>query len=112
MEFRAPRSSAKIVRIIKGTYKNYQDINNGLTEITNEHPILIKRPDGEIFFKQALYIDTTDMIYVNEKWTRVSSNKTIHETVNTYSIDVENEDVYIADGILCHNVENIEEKIQ
>ena len=51
------------------------------------------------------------MIYVNEKWTRVSSNKTIHETVNTYSIDVENEDVYIADGILCHNVENIEEKI-
>lgn len=112
MEFRAPKSSAKIVRIIKGTYKNYQDINNGLTKITNEHPILIKRPDGEIFFKQALYIDTTDMIYVNEKWTRVSSNKTIHETVNTYSIDVENEDVYIADGILCHNVENIEEKIQ
>ena len=112
MEFRAPKSSAKIVRIIKGTYKNYQDINNGLTKITNEHPILIKRPDGEIFFKQALYIDTTDMIYVNEKWTRVSSNKTIHETVNTYSIDVENEDVYIADGILCHNVEELEEKIQ
>ena len=105
MEFRAPRSSAKIVRVIKGTFKNYQDINGGLTKITSEHPILIKRPDGEIFFKQALYIDTTDMIYVNEKWTRVESNETIHETVNTYSIDVENEDVYIADGILCHNVE-------
>jgi len=112
MEFRAPKSSAKIVRIIKGTYKNYQDINNGLTKITNEHPILIKRPDGEIFFKQALYIDTTDMIYVNEKWTRVNSNETIHKTVNTYSIDVENEDVYIADGILCHNVEELEEKVQ
>lgn len=111
MEFKAPKSSAKIVRIIKGTYKNYQDINGGLTKITNEHPILIKRPNGEIFFKQALYIDTTDMIYVNEKWTRVISNETVHKTVKTYSIDVENEDVYIADGILCHNVENIEEKI-
>lgn len=109
MEFKAPKSSAKIVRIIKGTYKNYQDINGGLTKITNEHPILIKRPNGEIFFKQALYIDTTDMIYVNEKWTRVISNETIHKTVKTYSIDVENEDVYIADGILCHNIE--EEKI-
>ena len=108
-EFKAPRSSAKIVRVIKGTYTNYQDINNGLTKITNEHPILIKRPDGEILFKQALYIDTTDMIYVNEKWTRVISNETIHKTVKTYSIDVENEDVYIADGILCHNIE--EEKI-
>ena len=110
MEFKAPKSSAKIVRIIKGTYKNYQDINGGLTKITNEHPILIKRPTGEIFFKQALYIDTTDMIYVNEKWTRVISNETIHKTVKTYSIDVENEDVYIADGILCHNIE--EEKIE
>ena len=30
----------------------------------------------------------------------------------TQGFDVENEDVYIADGILCHNVENIEEKIQ
>ncbi len=109
MEFRAPKSSAKIVRIIKGTYKNYQDINDGLTKITNEHPILIKRPDGEIFFKQALYIDTTDMIYVNEKWTRVESNETVNKNVNTYSIDVENEDVYVADGILCHNIE--EEKI-
>ena len=111
MEFRAPKSSAKIVRIIKGTYNNYQDINGGLTKITNEHPILIKRTDGEIFFKQALFINTTDMIYVNEKWIRVESNETIHKTVNTYSIDVEDEDVYIADGILCHNVENIEEKI-
>ena len=108
-EFKAPRSSAKIVRVIKGTYTNYQDINSGLTKITSEHPILIKRPDGEILFKQALYIDTTDMIYVNEKWTRVISNETIHKTVKTYSIDVENEDVYIADGILCHNIE--EEKI-
>lgn len=111
MEFKAPKSSAKIVRIIKGTYKNYQDINGGLTKITNEHPILIKRPNGEIFFKQALYIDTTDMIYVNEKWTRVISNETVHKTVKTYSIDVENEDVYIADGILCHNVEEEEQKI-
>ena len=103
MEFKAPKSSAKLVKIIKGTYKNYQDINSGLTKITNEHPVLIKRPDGEIFFKQALYIDTTDMIYVNEKWTKVESNETIHETVNTYSINVEDEDVYVADGILCHN---------
>lgn len=112
MEFKAPKSSAKLVKIIKGTYKNYQDINSGLTKITNEHPVLIKRPDGEIFFKQALHIDTTDMIYVNEKWTKVESNETIHETVNTYSINVEDEDVYVADGILCHNVGELEYKIE
>ena len=97
-------SSVKVVNIRKGTHTSYRDINNGLTKITGEHPVLVKH-NNIIQFKQVSEISLGEFIYVNEKWTKVFSNEYVKKTSNTYSIDVEIDDVYIADGVLCHNLE-------
>lgn len=107
--FNKEKTSVKLTRIIKGTHTSYRNINNGLTKITGEHPVLTKKNDI-IEFKRAMDIEIGEFIYVNENWLIVNSNEYVKETVNTYSIDVEEEDVYIADGILCHNIE--EQKIE
>ena len=97
-------STVTVVNIVKGTHISYMDINKGLTKITSEHPVLVKH-NNIIQFKQAGKISLGEFIYVNEKWTKVFSNEYVKETSNTYSIDVEADDVYIADGVLCHNQE-------
>ena len=97
-------STVTVVNIVKGTHISYMDINKGLTKITSEHPVLVKH-NNIIQFKQAGKISLGEFIYVNEKWTKVFSNEYVKKTSNTYSIDVEADDVYIADGVLCHNQE-------
>jgi len=97
-------STVKVVNIKKGTHASYRDINKGLTKITGEHPVLVKH-NNIIQFKQVSEISLGEFIYVNEKWTKVFSNEYVKKTSNTYNIDVEIDDVYIADGVLCHNTE-------
>ena len=84
---------------------SYRNFNNGLTKVTSEHPILVKTTGDDILFKQAIDVLVGDSFYTASGWVEITSNELIRETVNTYSIDVEAEDVYMADGVLFHNVE-------
>ena len=104
-QFSASSSTATVTNVIAGQYTSYRNFNNGLTKVTSEHPILVKTTGDNILFKQAADVLVGDSFYTASGWVEITSNELISETVNTYSIDVETEDVYMADGILFHNQE-------
>jgi hypothetical protein len=109
-QFSASSSSATVTRVIAGQHTAYHNFNNGLTKVTGEHPILVKSAGNDISFKQAADVIVGDSFYTANGWVEVTNTEYVTETVNTYSIDVETEDVYMADGILFHNAE-LREKI-
>ena len=102
-QFSASSSTATVMNVIAGQHTSYRNFNNGLTKVTSEHPILVKTTGNDILFKQAIDVLVGDSFYTGSGWVEITSNELITETVNTYSIDVETEDVYMADGILFHN---------
>ena len=104
-QFSASSSSATVTRIIAGQHTAYHNFNNGLTKVTGEHPILVKSAGNDISFKQAVDVIVGDSFYTANGWVEVTNTEYVTENVNTYSIDVETEDVYMADGILFHNQE-------
>ena len=110
-QFSASSSTATVTAIIAGQHTAYHNFNNGLTKVTGEHPILVKTVGNDISFKQAVDVIVGDSFYTASGWIEVTSTEYVTETVNTYSIDVETEDVYMADGILFHNV-GTREKIE
>ena len=104
-QFSASSSSATVTRVIAGQHTAYHNFNNGLTKVTGEHPILVMNVGNDISFKQAADVIVGDSFYSANGWVKVTSTEYVTETVNTYSIDVETEDVYMADGILFHNTD-------
>lgn len=106
-QFSASSSTATVTGITAGQYTSYHNFNNDLTKVTGEHPILVKTTDNDIQFKHARDVIVGDSFYTASGWVAVTSNELVEETVNTYSIDVETEDVYMADGILFHNTEQM-----
>lgn len=109
-QFSASSSSATVTRVIAGQHTTYHNFNNGLTKVTGEHPILVMSAGNDISFKQAANVIVGDSFYTANGWVEVTNTEYVTETVNTYSIDVETEDVYMADGILFHNAE-LQQKI-
>ena len=110
-QFSASSSTATVTSVIAGQHTTYRNFNNGLTKVTGEHPILVKTTGNDILFKQAADVLVGDSFYTSSGWVEITSNEFIEETVNTYSIDVETEDVYMADGVLFHNAE-VQQKIE
>ena len=104
-QFSASSSTATVTSVVAGQHTSYRNFNNGLTKVTSEHPILVKTTGNDILFKQAIDVLVGDSFYTASGWVEITSNELIRETVNTYSIDVETEDVYMADGVLFHNSE-------
>ena len=95
-----------VIRSIKvDGYHKYHNINDGLLKITQEHPILIRTTDNRIMFKRAEHVSIGDsMLNENEEWVVVNSNELIEtELFTTWTLDVEDKDVYFANGISVHN---------
>ena len=86
-------------------YHKYHNINDGLLKITQEHPILIRTTDNRIMFKRAEHVSIGDyMLNESEEWIVVNSNELVEtEPFNTWTLDVEEKDVYFANGISVHN---------
>ena len=93
-------------------FDKYYDFNNGLLKITEEHPVLVKDTVGDIYFKQVRDIVNSDwLLNEDNEWVDITSIEliTVPERFTTYSFNVEEADVYFANGIIVHNVENLEE---
>jgi hypothetical protein len=93
-------------------FDKYYDFNNGLLKITEEHPVLVKDTVGDIYFKQVRDIVNSDwLLNEDNEWVDITSIELIAvpERFTTYSFNVEEADVYFANGIIVHNVENLEE---
>ncbi|MDC0008848.1 hypothetical protein OAE73_00645 [bacterium] len=95
-----------VIKSIKvDSYHKYHNINDGLLKITQEHPILIRTTDNRIMFKRAEHVSIGDhMLNESEEWIVVNSNELIEtEPFTTWTLDVEEKDVYFANGISVHN---------
>ena len=106
-QFSATQTTATVVNITSSSFGRYFNFNNGLTKVTEEHPVLVKDAGNNISFKQVIDVVIGDSFYINGAWVEITSKEAVEETITAYNIDVEADDVYLADGILWHNTENL-----
>ena len=104
-QWSASETTAEVKSITSSLWSKYVNINNGLTKVTSEHPVLILDSGNDIAFKAVRDVVVGDSLYVNGAWVAVTSLEEVNESITAYNIDVESADVYLADGILWHNVE-------
>jgi hypothetical protein len=102
----AVESTTTVTFVNEGTYNKYINFNNDLSKVTHEHPVLTKTADGSISFKKAGSVVNGDSFYINGAWTEVTNIEIVTPEVDfaTYSVGVEDQDIYIADGIVWHNI--------
>jgi hypothetical protein len=104
--FEGEFTSVSVTNIKIDSYDSYYDFNNGSLKITYEHPILIKNADNIVSWKTARDSDVGEyMLNENNEWVLITSKYLIskNEPFTTWTLDVETEDVYFANGILVHN---------
>ena len=104
--FEGEFTSVSVTNIKIDSYDSYYDFNNGSLKITYEHPILIKNADNIVSWKTARDADVGEyMLNENNEWVLITSKYLIskNEPFATWTLDVETEDVYFANGILVHN---------
>jgi hypothetical protein len=106
-QFSATQTTATVVNIASSSFGRYVNFNNGLTKVTEEHPVLIKDAGNNISFKQVIDVVIGDSFYINGAWVEITSKETVEEAITAYNVDVETDDVYLADGILWHNTETL-----
>tara|TARA_B110001450_G_scaffold256619_1_gene287785 strand:- start:51 stop:2657 length:2607 start_codon:yes stop_codon:yes gene_type:complete len=106
-QWSAIETTTTVTFVNEGTYNKYFNFNNGLTKVTHEHPVLVKSGD-DISFKKAEDIVEGDSFYINGAWTEVTNIELVTPEVDfaTYSVGVEDQDIYVADGIVWHNGPN------
>lgn len=103
--FSATGTTATVTRFSPGQYTKYMNFNSGALKITHEHPVLIDRA-GTVQFISAGTIQVGDKFYQDQTgWVEITSAEEVNETVKTYMIGCEDADVFYANGILVHNVE-------
>lgn len=104
-EFQYEEGLSIITNIVDDGFTQYYIINENL-KLTYEHPIFIKR--AEVFmFTQTEGLVLGDYIFKeNGEFELVSSIDIIDDYVQTININIEENDVYFANGILVHNVLN------
>jgi hypothetical protein len=102
----AVTDATAVVKAVKSSpWYRYCDINEGFLLLTNDHKLLIKRND-EYSFKPAAAMAVGDYLYGSDgQWVRVFSHKRVYDILNFVDIDVEESDVYFANGVLSHNDE-------
>ena len=91
-----------IMSIDDNSFSQYYVFNN-LLKATYEHPIFIKR-DNVCMFQMAENLVIGDYFFnSNNEFEIISSIDIIDEPIQTININIEENDVYFADGILVHN---------
>lgn len=104
--------STNITGLATEVFSKYYTFGFGdqVLHVTGEHPILIKKEDNTILFQQVRNIQVGDAIRVfsSNSWAIITSiDITTDNTIPTYNLSAEDADVYVAGGIIVHNVENI-----
>ena len=99
-------TSVEVTNIIVDTYSSYYNFNEGSLKITHEHPILIKDINNIVSWKKASDANLGEfMLNEDSQWVLINTKSLVNtaQPFSTWSIDVESEDVYFANGILVHN---------
>jgi len=102
-------TSVEVTNVTVDTYSSYYNFNEGSLKITFEHPVLIKDVNNMVSWKKASDVNVGEfMLNEDSQWILVNTKSLVKtaQPFSTWSIDVESEDVYFANGILVHNAEN------
>lgn len=102
-------TSVQVNQVIVDTYTSYYNFNDGALKVTYEHPILIKDINGMVSWKIARDASVGEsMLNENNQWVSINTKSYVETGTpfSTWTLDVENEDVYFANGILVHNYED------
>jgi len=87
----------------------YYDINNGLIKATGTHPLWVYNSEIQKYhFKQIQDVNVGDkLISYNEEGglveVEVITNEIVTEDVEIVTINVENSDVFLSNGVVSHN---------
>jgi hypothetical protein len=102
--FAASEGVATVTAVRIDSFREFYSINNGLLEATFEHPLLVQR--GPVYkFLRVLDVQLGDKVYTrSNQWIEVTSKELVQINSSTVNIDVEENDVYFANGILAHNI--------
>ena len=102
-EFEYEEGLSIITNISDNSFTEYYVINNNL-KLTFEHPVFIKRAEV-CMFTQTESLVIGDYLYKdNGQFELVSSIDIIDDYVQTININIEENDVYFANGVLVHNL--------
>jgi hypothetical protein len=104
--FNGEFTSVEVTNVKVDTYSSYYNFNEGLLKITYEHPILIKDVNNIVSWKTAKDAVVGEyMLNENNQWVLISTKLFVETETpfSTWTLDVETEDVYFANGILVHN---------
>lgn len=115
-DFTATSGSAEIISIGVNTFNAYRTLNTSIRNdhmrITYEHPLLCKRGDV-ISWRTVGELITGDQLYYRDPsglpiWIDFISAQVVRteNPFTTYTLDVETEDSYVANGVVAHNVED------
>ena len=105
-------TSVNIKTVKVDTYASYYNFNNDALKITFEHPILVKTSNDLVLFKIAKDVNVGDnFLNENNEWISIVTKVLVENVApfTTYTIDVEPEDTYFANGVLVHNIVNEKE---
>jgi hypothetical protein len=92
-----------ITNIFDNSFTEYYVINNKL-KLTFEHPVFIKRAEVCMFIQTENLVIGDYIFKENGQFELVTSIDIIGDYVQTININIEENDVYFADGILVHNI--------
>lgn len=118
-DFTATASTSIVKSIGLNQFNAYRKIDTSIKSdhlrITVEHPLLVKTGDS-IEYKSVKFLTAGDQLYYRDvsgiaTWIDFVSMEIIQseEVFTTYTLDVEDEDSYLAHGIVAHNVANVDE---
>jgi len=82
------------------------NFNSGSLKITEEHPTLVKRQNGNVLFVPVKDLVAGDEIryFSSNSWEQITSIDLLeNNTIMSYNLDAEAVDNYIAGGIVVHN---------
>jgi hypothetical protein len=92
-----------ITNIFDDSFTQYYVINNNL-KLTFEHPVFIKRAEVCMFTQTENLVIGDYIFKENGQFELITSIDIIGDYVQTININIEENDVYFADGILVHNI--------
>ena len=103
-----------VSKMTVGIHNIWVNVNSGLIKVTEEHPLLSNR-SGVVAYREIKDLGVGDKIYLKSgagsyAWVDITSyelelSNPEKPPVNVYSLDVENEDSYFANGVLAHNIQ-------
>lgn len=116
-DFVATAGTSEVKSIGINQYTAYRKINTSVKDdhirITHEHPVLVNR-SGEIRYMSVRHLQSGDKLYYRYDngtagWVDFLSMETVQteDIFTTYTLDVEVEDSYLANGLVAHNIVDV-----